>query len=287
MAGKATDRFLDEKLDSDDHAALAAVSECGGVLCTIVGIEGSFSRRLGAQIAVLPDGSLAGNLSDGCLEAQLRRDCRDAIAPHVRRYGRGSAQIDFRLPCGGGLNILIDPAPDREACATVLRHLQRRRESALSLPENGLLAQRGYIPPLVIRIIGEEPEAGTMRIIGQAAGIACEVVPIGALSLGRPSGLPPADRWTAVVMLFHDHEWEASLVEEALASDAFYIGAQGGHKARSARIDELTRRGVGGEALARLRSPIGVPTGSRSPQTLALSVLAEIAGEYELLHPQP
>jgi xanthine dehydrogenase accessory factor len=287
MPRDVTSLFVDRDLDRDDHTALAAVSRHGGALCTIVGIEGSFSRRLGAQLAVLPDGSFAGSLSDGCLEAQLRRDCREAKAPHVRRYGRGSAHIDFRLPCGGGLDILIDPAPDREACAAALRELQHRRQCALALPANDHMAMRGYIPGLVIRILGEEPEVGTMQRIGEAAGIACELVPISALSLGRPSGLPPADRWTAVVALFHDHEWEASLIEEALASDAFYIGAQGGLKARAARIEELARRGVGLEALARLRSPIGTPTGSRSPQTLALSVLAEIAGEYELLRSQP
>lgn len=40
----------------DDHAALAAARETGVGLCTIVRIDGSFSRRLGAQLAVLPDG---------------------------------------------------------------------------------------------------------------------------------------------------------------------------------------------------------------------------------------
>ena len=42
---------------ADDHAALRAAAAGGAGLCTVVGIDGSFSRRLGAQLAVHPDGS--------------------------------------------------------------------------------------------------------------------------------------------------------------------------------------------------------------------------------------
>lgn len=270
-------------LDEDDHAALVAVGIPGTALCTIVGIEGSFSRRLGAQLAILPDGSFAGSLADGCLEAQLRADCREAKSPRVQRYGRGSEKVDFRLPCGGGLDILIDPAPDRKACALVVSALAERRTAALRLPAASPMEIRPYIPRLVVRVFGETAEVEVLQKLSAAAGIACEPVNMSSLSLGRTSGLRPADRWTAVVMLFHDHEWEAALLEEALASDAFYVGAQGGRNARSARLTELARRGLGAEALARLRIPIGCPSGSRSPQALALSVLAEVAGEYERL----
>ncbi|MEG3597108.1 MAG: XdhC family protein, partial [Pseudomonadota bacterium] len=86
-----------------DRAALSAACEPGVGLCTIVGIEGSFSRKVGAQLAILPDGSTVGSLSDGCLEAQLASDMRTMTAAQVRRYGAGAQAIDFRLPCGGGL----------------------------------------------------------------------------------------------------------------------------------------------------------------------------------------
>lgn len=270
--------------DDEDHAALLAARAPGVALCTIVGIDGSFSRRLGAQLAILPDGSFAGSLADGCLEQQLRTDCARADGPVVRRYGRGSELIDFRLPCGGGLDILIDPSPDRAACERVAGQLARRQPASLALPD-GYLPQRSYIPRLVLRLFGEGPEVAAMAKVAASAGIACEVVPQPGLSLGQPSGLPRADRWTAVVLLFHDHEWEAALLAEALASEAFYIGAQGGLNARAARIAGLKALGFDEQGLIRLRSPIGLSPGSRSPQTLALSVLAEITGEYDRLRP--
>ena len=269
----------------EDHAALAAACEPGTALCTIIGIDGSFSRRLGAQLAVRADGSIVGSLADGCLEQQLARDCLGADAPVVKRYGRGSVTIDFRLPCGGGLDILIDPCPDREACAKALSAVRMRREGQLMLAANPLLSRRRYIPTLAIRVFGEGPELEALARIGAAAGLLVEVADKRELTLTQPSGLAPADWWTAIVLLFHDHEWEIALLQEALESPAFYIGAQGGFEARSRRLAELSGLGIGEQDLARIRSPVGNPGGSRTPHALALAILAEVVGEYEHLRP--
>src|SRR6187399_1357558 len=112
---------------ADDRAALRAACEPGVGLCTIVGIEGSFSRRVGAQLAVHPDGAITGSLADGCLETQLASEIAAASEPVVRRFGAGSELIDFRLPCGSGLDVLIDPAPDRAACRVAVDQLDARK----------------------------------------------------------------------------------------------------------------------------------------------------------------
>lgn len=266
-----------------DHAALAAACEPGVALCTVVGIEGSFSRRIGAQLAVLPSGDVVGNLADGCLESQLAADVRTCGAPVVRRYGRGSDAIDFRLPCGGGLDILLDLAPDRRACREALELLQARRPAELSLPDNEFLPRRRYIPALRLRAYGEGPELVALARLARASDIAIEAIDKRELTLGQRSGRAPADRWTAEILLFHDHEWEAALIEDALAGEAFYIGAQGGENARAQRTMALLARGVAEEDIARLRSPIGLLPACRTPQALALSVLAEVVGLYDRL----
>ncbi|MEO0062335.1 MAG: hypothetical protein RLZZ08_895, partial [Pseudomonadota bacterium] len=207
---------------NDDRAALRAACADGVGLCTIVGIEGSFSRRLGAQLAVGPDGSITGSLADGCLERQLAREVLEAVGtdPFVRRFGAGSPLIDFRLPCGSGLDILIEPAPDRDLCAAVVARLDAREAGALDLPgPDWLLLQRRYIPPLRLLLLGEGPELSALAAIAAAAGVTVECHAIGddaALALGRrPQGLV-ADAWTAVVLLFHDHEWEQAILTWAL-----------------------------------------------------------------------
>ena len=268
-----------------DHAALFAACEQGMALCTIVGIDGAFSRRLGAQLAIGKDGAIFGSLADGCLEQQLASDAAALQAPETRRYGRGSDLIDFRLPCGGGLDILIDPAPDRAACRLAAEALARREPARLVLPENPFLAVREYIPALAIRVYGEGPETDALVRIAEAAGIMVEVVYKSSLSLGQEPALPLADRWTATVLLFHDHEWEVPILKHALSGPGFYIGAQGGAQARMERTARLQAEGVDGNAFARVRSPIGAIRSCRDPETLALSVLAEIAGEYDAQRP--
>jgi len=263
---------------------LRAACEPGVGLCTVVGIEGSFSRRLGAQLAVPADGAITGSLADGCLEKQLASEVAAATGPVVKRFGAGSELIDFRLPCGSGLDVLIDPEPDRALCRAAVERLERREEAGLVLAAPGL-PRRRYIPALRLQLFGEGPELEALVALAGAAGVETHAHGKDALSLGRrPAGLA-ADPWTAVVLLFHDHEWEQAILEWALGTPAFHIGAQGGFEARRTRIERLAERGVPPEQLGRIRSPVGVIAHSREPGVLALSVLAEIVGEYEALHP--
>ena len=268
---------------AEDHAALGAATEAGVGLCTIVSIEGSFSRRLGAQLAVRPDNSTIGSLADGCLEAQLATDIRQIDRPTVVRYGRGSRKIDFRLPCGGGLDILLDPSPDRNACRHATQKLADRQPACLALPDISSLPERRYLPALAIAAFGEGPELEAFVSLAAAMGIAVQAHAKDDLSLGQRAGNCRLDPWTAVLILFHDHEWELPLLEQALESEAFYIGAQGGENARIARALALAGRGVAEERIARIRSPIGLIPACKTPATLALSALAEIVAQYERL----
>ena len=267
-----------------DHLALATACEPGTGLCTVVGIDGSFSRRLGAQLAVMPDGSTLGSLADGCLEAQLAADMRSLQQPVVTRYGRGSDVIDFRLPCGSGLDILLDPAPDRDACQRAIERLAGRQSASLKLPGISPLKERRYIPALRIAAFGEGPELAKLGELAQALDIDLDCRDKRRLSLGQKAADCEFDCWTAALLLFHDHEWELPLLEQALDSDAFYVGAQGGENARIARTLALTQRGVAEERIARIRSPIGLIPSCKTPASLALSALAEIVAEYERLH---
>ena len=88
-----------------------------------------------------------------------------------------------------------------------------------------------------------------------------------------------------MILLFHDHEWEQAILEWALATPAFFIGAQGGRTAREERAERLRKAGVSADDLARISSPIGVVQHSREPMPLALSILAAVVGAYEAIHP--
>ena len=271
------------EVQDEDHRALAAACEPGVGLCTIVGIEGSFSRRLGAQLAVRGDGTTVGSLADGCLEAQLASDIREITEPLVVRYGAGSGKIDFRLPCGGGLDILLDPSPDRVGYRRAIGELAARSPAEVVLPNNPLLMRRKYLPSLRLAVFGEGPELDALVEMARTMRLDIAAYDKSALSLGMPAPDCRLDRWTAALFLFHDHEWETVLLEQVLASEVFFIGAQGGENARITRSLGLAGRGIPEEQISRIRSPVGLIPACKTPATMALSALAQIVAEYELL----
>lgn len=271
----------------DDSAALFAVVRQGGALCTVTGIDGSWSRRLGAQLAVLPDGTTRGSLADGCLERALAQAAGEATAPSLLRYGQGSPFLDVRLPCGSGIDVLVDPAPDPGHLAAATQALASREPAMLSVGEarHGIFTRR-YLPKLRLVIMGSGPEVTALARLASAQGVDVTVAaPSGegadvTLSLGQPP-VAAVDNWTAIAVLFHDHEWERTILPWALATPAFYVGAQGGHTARELRQAMLAEKGLNTADRARLRSPIGLFSGARTPSVLALAILAEIVSEYE------
>ncbi|WP_164852712.1 XdhC family protein [Novosphingobium umbonatum] len=273
----------------DDLAALLAIAEHGGALCTVVGIDGSWSRRLGAQLAVLPDGRMVGSLADGCLERALADQAQAAGEARVLRYGAGSPFMDIRLPCGSGVEVMVDPAPDAALVQAAVEALARREVAELPISAD---FTRRYLPRLRLLVLGSGPEAGALVDMAQRQGVEVLLAsPHGesgeaSLSLGQDPNLPAhwqPDPWTAAAILFHDHEWERSLIPWALGTAAFYVGAQGGARTRANRLEHLAALGFGKEALAKLRSPIGLIPAARTPSVLALSVLAEVVGAYEKL----
>ena len=84
-----------------------------------------------------------------------------------------------------------------------------------------------------------------------------------------------------MLFLFHDHDWEPELLSRALATPAFWVGAMGSERTQSARRAALAAQGVGAEAIARVRGPVGLIPASRDPATLALSAFAEIVAAYQ------
>ncbi len=289
----------------------AAELEAGrpAALVTIFGLEGPFSRPLGAQLAVAADRRFVGSISGGCLEAALTGECQAAIEEgknRTLRYGIGSPYLDVRLPCGGGIDLSVDvdldPALLRQAIelgrARKLFSLAfdpQSEHSTLRL-EEGLTEARGgefvrpFHPRLRIVLAGRGWEVVALARLAHSYD--CEIVVASQepatlefcapyadtlIPLTIPAATPPMplDADTSVACLFHEHEWEGRLLLEALRSPAFYVGALGSRQTHMRRLEILDALGATADQIARLKGPIGLFY-SRDPKTLAVSALAEI-----------
>ena len=84
------------------------------------------------------------------------------------------------------------------------------------------------------------------------------------------------DSRTVICILTHDPKFDVPVVVEALKTKAAYIGAMGSRKTHEDRLERLLEAGVAKEDLARLKSPIGLDLGARTPEETAISIAAEI-----------
>lgn len=80
----------------------------------------------------------------------------------------------------------------------------------------------------------------------------------------------------AIAILTHDPKFDEPALLSALATDAMYIGAVGSRSTQADRRDRLRAAGATEEQLARIHGPIGLDIGGKSPEEMALSILAEI-----------
>jgi xanthine dehydrogenase accessory factor len=85
------------------------------------------------------------------------------------------------------------------------------------------------------------------------------------------------DRRTCVVALTHDPKLDDLALLEAMKTDAFYVGAIGSRRNNAARHERMKEHfGVTDAELKRLRGPIGIYVGSKTPPEIAVSIMAEI-----------
>jgi xanthine dehydrogenase accessory factor len=84
------------------------------------------------------------------------------------------------------------------------------------------------------------------------------------------------DHRTAIVTLTHDPKLDDPALAAAVSSPAFYIGALGSRRTQERRLERLRVQGFDAAALARIRGPVGLDIGAKSPAEIAVSILAQI-----------
>jgi xanthine dehydrogenase accessory factor len=283
-------------------------------LGTIVKTWGSAPRPVGAMVAVRGDGQVVGSVSGGCVEEDLIEKIKArsiaAEKPQLVTYGVTNEEATrWGLPCGGTLQVVMEPLGEASGVAELLKRigdqqLVKRRldmdsgratleagrwQDVLEFDERVLVTVHG--PRWRLVLIG----AGQLtRYLAEMARMLDYHVTVidpreeyaaawDLASVPLDRGMPDdviremnLDGHSAVVALTHDPKLDDLALMEALKSAAFYVGAIGSKKNNDARRKRLQEFDLSEGEIARLRGPVGLYIGSKTPPEIAVAIVAEM-----------
>jgi xanthine dehydrogenase accessory factor len=283
-------------------------------LGTIVRTWGSAPRPVGAMVAIRGDGQIVGSVSGGCVEDDLVEKVRDRFAaakrPEVVTYGVTNEEATrWGLPCGGTLELVLEPIADQSGLQELLDRIQsqqlvKRRlemdsgratlepgrwQDVLEFDGRVLSTVHGPRWRLVLigagqltRYLAEMARMLDYHVVvidprdEYASGWDLAAVPI---NRGMPDDVVrelELDGHSALVALTHDPKLDDLALMEGLKSAAFYVGAIGSKKNNDARRERLKEFDVSADEIARLRGPVGLYIGSKTPPEIAVAILAEM-----------
>lgn len=308
------------KTGSANHdRILAAARDWAGApmaIATVVETWKSAPCPTGTHMLVHADGRFVGSVSGGCVEADVLERAQVVLAgaPAVlRRYGvADDAAWDVGLPCGGDIQVLVQPVSDegfpeslfadivcaRSSGATlsVVTNLATGRSRIMQQPEaDGFV--NVYYPPRRVLIVGAVEIAAALSAIAASQGIDVTLCdPRGRfLTADRFPGVRLDDRWpdeavkafapdsrSAIVTLSHDPKIDDPALKSALASPAAYVAALGSSRSHQARLSRLSAAGVSAEQCARIEGPAGVAINAISAPEIALSIAGGMIRVFNL-----
>ncbi|MFJ2738232.1 XdhC family protein [Streptomyces sp. NPDC087440] len=281
----ADGRPVVQRFGYSDDDAFAVGLTCGGtveVLVTPVGAAAPARPVLAAALAAFAEGASAA----------------------LVRVVRGPDEL-----LGGALLVHADdayegtlggsPQWDRIARNEALDMLALGRTGTVDVALDGALCPGGVtlfvecrVPPPRMIVFGAVDFAEALVRAGSFLGFhvtVCDARPVFATRERFPEADEVVVDWphrylrqtrtdarTVLCVLTHDAKFDVPLLTEALRMPLAYVGAMGSRRTHADRLRRLREVGLTERELARLRSPIGLDLGGRTPQETALSIAAEI-----------
>jgi len=282
-------------------------------LVSVAKTWGTSPRPVGALLAVSSEGRFFGSVSGGCVEEDLIEQLKlnPAQKPHIMIYGETQEQRHrFGLPCGGALELVVEPFNDIEELQKLIEAIEQRHSlyrsvslangeishKSLQAEHNPNLADQVWsnvFGPLWQMIIVGAGETGRyLAEMSQALGYQVLVSdprpeyrknwPMKNIELlpGFPDDVLDSlaiDHRSVIVTVAHDPKVDDMALLSALKSSAFYVGSLGSKVNNHNRRERLMEHfGFSQQEVNRLQGPVGLPIGSKTPPEIALAILAEV-----------
>src|SRR5438477_2254941 len=231
-------------------------------LATIVEVRGSIPSYESAKLLVREDGSMAGTIGGGCVEAEVWNAAREVIAtekPKHLTFNLGQdAAYDNGLICGGQLDVFVEPVlPVPHAYIFGAGHISK------SLSKIATLA--GFA---TVVVDNRETFANRERFPEAAAVHAAEYEDV----------FPnlPVNETSYIIIVTRGHRDDMRVLKLAIGTSAKYISMIGSKRKVISVIKELEKEGIPRSAFERIFAPMGLDIGAISPEEIAVAVVAEM-----------
>ena len=231
-------------------------------LATIVQVNGSIPSYESAKLLVREDGSIAGTIGGGCVEAEVWTAAREVIEteqPKHLTFSLGQdAAYDNGLICGGQLNVFVEAIiPQPRAFIFGAGHISKSLSKVATLAgfatvivdDREQFANRDRFPE------ADEVHAGEYE----------DIFP--KLEVNHTSYL---------VIVTRGHRDDMRVLKWAMSTPARYIAMIGSKRKVLGVMRELEKEGMRREDFDRLHAPMGLEIGAVSPEEIAVSVAAEM-----------
>jgi len=283
-------------------------------LATVIRTWGSAPRPIGALTAIRDDGMVVGSVSGGCIEDDMIERVKNGELvqerPVTTRYGVSAEEAQrFGLPCGGTLELVLEPLTAASRLDELLQRIERHelvvrrldmQSGAVTLAAgqwsdqlafDGVALTTVHGPRWRLLIIGAGQLSQYLAQMAQALDYQVTVcdpreeyaegwnLPGAELKRGMPDDVVlemNLDGHSAIVTLTHDPKLDDMALLEALKSPAFYVGAIGSKKNNEARRRRLAEFDLSRAEIDRLHGPVGLKIGSKTPPEIAVAILAEM-----------
>ncbi|MFI0349718.1 XdhC family protein [Actinomadura sp. 9N407] len=273
---------------SDDDAFSVGLT-CGGILDVLVEPVGPATFPEFAEVAA----SIAAR--EPVAVASVVAGPGTVGARRVIWPGRASGSLAPGAPYAGRLDAAVDDDARGMLAQGLTGQRHYGREGERRLDELAVFVH-SFAPAPRLLVFGAIDFAAAVARVGKFLGYhvtVCDARPVFA----TPKRFPDADevvvKWphkfldglvdgtgvderTAICVLTHDPKFDVPLLEVALRTRAGYVGAMGSRRTHDDRMERLREAGLNDAELSRLRSPIGLDLGARTPEETAVSIAAEL-----------
>lgn len=250
--------------------ALAALVAEGRrfVLCTVVAAAGSAPQRPGARLAFLGEGAFVGTVGGGAFERRVQEEAARLLTSGGTKLLELHLVRDLGMCCGGSMTVFLESidAPPR-LFVFGAGHVAR--------PLAALAAEVAF----AVTVIDEREE----WLDPQRFPRATRVLEDPAAFARRHQG----DARACYAILTHDHALDVETALGLSGKPRRWLGLIGSARKALVARERLAARGVAAGELEALRSPMGLPIGARTPEEIAVSVVAELVQLRSRLEPGP